>query len=111
MATGWPTVDDVKRWLRLGPAATDDDEVIAQDLAAAIAATTSECPAPTDPASPDFLPDDLFLATMMDAGRLVRRRDSVDGTLGWGDSGIVRVGQKDPDIQRLKAPWLAMVIG
>ena len=45
----------------------------------------------------------------MEAGRLYRRRDSVDGTIGWGDMGVVRVGPKDPDIETLIAPYLNVV--
>jgi hypothetical protein len=45
----------------------------------------------------------------MEGGRLYRRRDSVDGTIGWGDMGLVRVGPKDPDIETLIAAYLTIV--
>jgi hypothetical protein len=61
--------------------------------------------------SPYFLPDPLFTAAQYEAARLYRRRDSVDGTIGWGDMGVVRVGPKDPDIETLMAPYLAVVFG
>ena len=32
-----------------------------------------------------------------------------DGTIGWGDMGVVRVGPKDPDIETMIAPFLNVV--
>jgi hypothetical protein len=56
------------------------------------------------------LSDALFQAVVMEAGRLYRRRDSVDGTVGWGDLGVVRVGPKDPEIETLLAAYLSIVV-
>ena len=110
MATGWPLVADVKRYLRLPPDTTDD-AVVGEMLAGAIAWITGRCEAHwTDPADPTFLPDQLYTVAIMEAGRMYRRRDSVDGTIGWGDMGVVRVGPKDPDIETLITPFLAVVI-
>jgi hypothetical protein len=111
MAATWPVLADVKDYLRLG-SDTTDDSVISDQLAAAIAWTTSRCdPQWTDDTQPGFLPDPLFSVAVMEAGRLYRRRDSVDGTIGWGDMGLVRVGPKDPDIETLITPYLALVFG
>ena len=33
--------------------------------------------------------------------RLYRRRDSTDGTIGFGDAGVMRIGRTDPDIEAL----------
>jgi hypothetical protein len=188
---GWPTITDVKNWLRLGPD-TSDDPVVADVLAAAIAwvtdrvepkwvpgsggsnlatltaatgtaaigalavtalphalaagnqvtlfsgansllctvagggaatgATTinvnSVTPAFNYPAGAAVvemnngtLPDPLFQVTVEEAGRLYRRRDSVDGTIGWGDMGIVRIGPKDPDIESKITPYLNIILG
>ena len=52
---------------------------------------------------------ELFVVAMHEAARLYRRRDSVDGTVGWGDMGVVRIGPKDPDIETMIAPYLAVV--
>ena len=108
MATAWPDLAFVKDFLRIED--TQWDNVIQADLAAAIAWTTVRVGANyTDPADPSFLPDPLFSVAFHEAGRLARRRDSVDGTMGWGDMGVVRIGPKDPDIETLIAPYLAIV--
>ena len=112
-AGGWPTIDDVKNLLRLGDS-TDDDAVVTSDLAAAIQWTINRVNPMYVPGSPTYiapLPDPLFTVAQYEAARLYRRRDSVDGTIGWGDMGIVRVGPKDPDIETLIAPYLTIVLG
>ncbi|HEY2303007.1 MAG TPA: phage head-tail connector protein [Acidimicrobiales bacterium] len=111
MATAWPVLSDVKSYLRLTGTETTDDTVVTQQLAAAIAWVTARCVVTTvTPGNPAFLPDVLFTVAVMEAGRLYRRRDSVDGTIGWGDMGLVRVGPKDPDIETLIAAYLNIVV-
>ena len=79
-------------------------------MAAAIDWVTQRAdPAWTTPGLPGFLPAGLFQAALLDACRGYRRRDSVDGTVGWGDMGIVRVGPKDPEVDKYMAPYLAIV--
>jgi hypothetical protein len=115
MATAWPTAADVQNLLRLvsgSGADPGETQLVTQDLAAAIAWATRRCdPQFTSPGAPAFLPDDLFMAAALEAARLYRRRDSVDGTIGWGDMGIVRVGPKDPDIETLISGYLALPVG
>jgi hypothetical protein len=111
MAADWPTVQDVKDFLRLGTDTTDD-EIVAGQLAAAIAWTVNRIDPQYDPANPAFvppLPDPLYTVALMECARLVKRRDSVDGTVGWGDMGVIRVGPKDPDIETLLAAYLPVV--
>ena len=111
MATAWPTLANVKQYLRIG-SDTTDDSVVSEQLAAAIAWVSERVdPIWTTAGNPGYLPDPLFSVAVMEAGRLYRRRDSVDGTIGWGDLGVVRVGPKDPDIETLIAPFLNVVIG
>jgi hypothetical protein len=108
---GWPSVDDVKNLLRLADS-PGDDALVASDLAAAIGWTINRCASTwVDPASAEFLPAPLYSVALHEAGRLVRRRDSVDGTIGWGDMGVVRVGPKDPDIETLITAYLAIPFG
>ena len=114
MATSWPTVSDVKQYLRLASGATPDDALVADQLNAAIGWVANRIDPRWLPGSPAYLgtlPDPVFTATVMEAGRLYRRRDSVDGTVGWGDMGVVRVGPKDPDIETMLAPFIPVVIG
>ena len=112
MAADWPTVSDVKTVLRTSED-PGDDTLVAQDLSAAIAWTTNRVDPQWLPGNPanlsGLLPDPLFTVAQYEAARLVRRRDSVDGTIGWGDMGVIRVGPKDPDIETLIAAYLAIV--
>jgi hypothetical protein len=114
MAADWPTIVDVKNLLRIAES-TDDDALVTQDLAAAITWTKNRCATmwwdTTDPTYVGYLSDPLFTVAQYEAARLYRRRDSVDGTIGWGDMGVVRVGPKDPDIETLITPYLAIVVG
>jgi hypothetical protein len=110
MATAWPTVTDVQNLLRVQAGNTGDDNLVATDLAAAIAWTTNRVDPAVIPPANSFLPDPLFTVAQYEAARLYRRRDSVDGTIGWGDMGVVRVGPKDPDIETLIAAYLAIVV-
>ena len=110
MAVAWPTVDDVVSLLRLPPDAASDP-LLATDLAAAIEWVTNRTdPNYSTPGAPGFLPESLWTAAQYETARLVRRRDSLDGTVGWGDMGVVRIGAKDVDIETLIAPYLAVVI-
>jgi gp6-like head-tail connector protein len=115
MAAAWPTIDDVKAVLRIDD--TADDAYVTTCLAAAIAWTQNRIDPVWVPGSPSYptpaptpaLEDPLFQVAQAEAARLYRRRDSVDGTIGWGDMGVVRVGPKDPDIETLIAPYLNVV--
>jgi hypothetical protein len=113
VAAAWPVLADVKAYLRIGTDTTDD-AVLAGMLAAATAWTEDRTnPKWWDPTNADYtqIPDPLFTVVVMESGRLYRRRDSVDGTIGWGDMGVVRVGPKDPEIDTLIAPYLTVVVG
>lgn len=112
MAAAWPVLADVKAVLRLGTDTTDD-EVITQNLAAAVQWVTNRVDPKWVPGTPTYggtLPDPLFTVAQYEAARLYRRRDSVDGTIGWGDMGVVRVGPKDPDIETLITAYLVVVV-
>jgi hypothetical protein len=107
---GWPTVADVQNLLRVEAGVAGDDTLIGQDLNAAIGWVMARCmPQYVTPGDDRFLPAQLFTVAQHEAGRLYRRRDSVDGTIGWGDMGVVRVGPKDPDIETMIAPFLNVV--
>ena len=106
----WPTLKEVRSLLRLQPDPTEDG-IIQTALAAAIdygnRRTSYTYPIP--PYDNGLLPDLVHEACLLHAARLYRRRDSLDGTVGWGDMGVVRVGPKDPDIETLIAPYLNVV--
>jgi hypothetical protein len=95
----WPKLPEVRQWLRL-QANADDDAIISSALAAAIDYGNRRTNYLYDPATvaPGGVPEMVHEACLMHAGRLYKRRDSIDGALGWGESGIIRIGRADPDI-------------
>jgi Phage gp6-like head-tail connector protein len=121
MTTTWPSLKEVRALLRLQPDPTED-AVIQTALSAAVDfgmrrfgyVTLYD----TDtgiitrvyryPPDSDQVPDTGHEACLLHAARLYRRRDSVDGTISWGDMGTVRIGRVDPDVMGLYdsvAPW------
>lgn len=95
----WPTLKEVRTELRLQPDA-DQDSIIADAVAAAIDYGVRRLNN-VYPADVTNLPDAAHRAATIHASRLYKRRDSLDGTVGWGDLGVVRVGRVDPDVATL----------
>lgn len=121
----WPTLKEVRSLLRLQPD-PDQDGLIGTALAAAIDygvgrmgfiitlspdGSTPPIYTPKYPPDTTTLPDSAHEAALIHAGRLYRRRDSIDGTLGFGDMGVVRVGRFDADIDSLYARSAPLVFG
>jgi hypothetical protein len=105
----WPKLADVRGWLRKQPDAVDD-AIIDQARSAAIdyaVLRTGEQWAP----DATNVPEAIALACTMDAARIYRRRDSVDGTISWGDMGAIRVGPADRDVERMYGQRASLVFG
>ena len=105
----WPALKEVRSFLRLQVDAVEDPVIQAATAAAVdygIRRTNYLYPVDSD-----TVPDAAHQACLMHAARLYRRRDSVDGTLGFGDMGLVRVGRQDPDIDALYASVGPLVFG
>jgi hypothetical protein len=112
MAAGWPTHEDVLGILRLQEPTTDDALVESARLAAidwCVGQIDQKLSGPLDGSVP--IPAAIYEGALLLAARLYRRRDSLDGTIGWGDMGVVRVGLKDPDVVALLGRYLAVVLG
>jgi hypothetical protein len=120
----WPTLKEVRSFLRLQPDA-DQDAVIQTALAAAVGAGVKRLGfvvtidpdsfervyTPNYPPDTTTLPDAAHEACLIHASRLYRRRDTVDGTIGFGDMGVVRVGRFDADVEALYALDAPLVFG
>lgn len=52
-----------------------------------------------------YVPEDIILATYIQASRLYRRKDSPEGVLGNSEWGTVRVSRIDPDVDALIGPY------
>jgi hypothetical protein len=109
MAAGWPTLADVRTLLRLQPDPTED-AVIDSARLAAIEYGYRRTGNKWDVDS-DFVPDSAYEAALLDSSRIYRRRDSIDGTIAWGDIGAIRVGRADPDVERLYSLTAPVVFG
>ena len=108
----WPTLKEVRSLLRLQPDPVEDG-FITTALAAAIDYGNRKLnyKYPVPPSENGTLPDMAHEACLLDAAGIYRRRDSLDGTLAWGDMGAVRVGRFDPTVDRMYAACGPMVIG
>jgi hypothetical protein len=122
MAAGWPKLADVRTVLRLQPDPTEDAVIDSARLAAidyGVKRTSRRVHnadgtvsiVPPYPPDVDELPDALYEAALLDSARIYRRRDSLDGTVAWGDMGAIRVGRADPDVDRLYATVGPVVFG
>ena len=119
----WPTLKEVRTLLRLQPD-PNEDALIQTALAAAVdygirrlGNVTVINPDGTVTVTPKYAADTLTLpdtghqAALMHAARLYRRRDSIDGTIGFGDMGAIRVGRTDADIENLYTTLGPLVFG
>ena len=98
--------------LRLQPDPTEDG-LITTALAAAVDYGNRRLnyKYPVPPFDDGSLPDAAHQACLIHAARLYRRRDSIDGTISWGDMGGVRVGAVDPDVRMLYDTCGPLVFG
>lgn len=95
----WPELEDLKTWLRITD--NSEDGFLTATLADSIEAVQDRCG--------QFWPDGevpraVARAAVMYAGRIYKRRDSLDGTIGLPDYGLMRVGRFDADIDGLLYP-------
>ena len=107
----WPTLPELRKLLRLQPDA-NEDAVIGTALAAAVDYGDRRLNHKyLQPPVTDDLPDAAHEACLLHAARLYRRRDSLDGTVAWGDMGAIRVGRIDPDVEALYSLLGPVVFG
>ena len=104
----WPKLADVRSWLQLQPNDAQDAIIDTVRLAAIGYGITRT--AELWPADSTDVPDLAHLACTMHAARLYRRRDSIDGTIGFGDMGVVRTGKYDAEIEGLYAQAMNTVV-
>ena len=109
MATAtWATLADLRSWVDL-PVGAGDDPVLQQCLD--VAQEQQQCRLDADAvdgwnADLATLPEAVKQALLMRASAMYRRRQTPEGVSGFGDIAVVRVGGRDPDVERLEAPYL-----
>jgi len=103
--TDWPTLPEVRAFLRV--VGTEEDTVIDQARAAAVDFGNRRTAYRWVPGSSSSwvqpMPAAVHEAAVIHAARLYKRRDSIDGTVGWADVGLTHVGRVDPDVEALYA--------
>ncbi|UBU11607.1 phage head-tail connector protein [Nonomuraea gerenzanensis] len=52
------------------------------------------------------VPDEIVQATLLQAGRLFKRKDSPEGVAGSAEWGLMRVPHLDPDVRALIEPYM-----
>lgn len=52
------------------------------------------------------VPDEIVQATLIQASRLYKRKDSPEGVTGSADWGVVRLSRRDPDVWNLIEPYV-----
>lgn len=57
------------------------------------------------------IPDPIRDATLLMAGRLFKRNDSLLGVAGFSDLGVITVRGVDPDVEHLIQPFRRMAVG
>lgn len=98
----WPDTGAFKAWARIDDPV--DDNAIPQAVAAANAHIAVRCTR-LDPTA-TTIPEDVAYACLLLASRLLARRNSPEGALGSLDGVTADVGDTDPDVSRLIAPYV-----
>jgi hypothetical protein len=106
----WPNLAELRKLLRLQPDA-NEDAVLQTALAAAIDYGNRRLNLGGGWVDDGTLPDAAHEACLLHAARLYRRRDSLDGTIAFGEGGVIRAGGYDGDAERLYASCAPMVFG
>lgn len=112
--SGTPTLAEVKAWLGLEPADTEDDVTLQAALDAALEAQCRVVCYPRDAFGDQVLTDDLVQAVYLRTQRLAARRNSPEGVVGLtgtgGDFVGARVPSYDVDVLHLEGPYRRQVI-
>jgi hypothetical protein len=103
----WPTLEEVRSFLRLQPDPAADPIIDGARLAAVDYGQRRT----SHRYDVIEVPYVVHQAALMHSARLYRRRDTVDGTIGFGDLGAIRVGRVDPDIEALYSSVGPVVFG
>lgn len=57
------------------------------------------------------IPDEVVQATLIQAARLFKRKDTPQGVAGSAEWGFIRMSRVDPDVQALLQPFVIQAIG
>lgn len=104
----WPTLDEVKTQVRIQGSDTMDNGLLEE---CRVAAREHILDRINRGELIGEVPPPVRRAAVMLAARLFKRRDSLDGSLGMPDVGVVRVdGARDWDIEQLLFPYIRIPV-
>ena len=102
-------VDDVVRWLGLRTISSSEAEVLTDIVETANAAIDARLmPVAVAPPVDPVIEAEVDQGKLLYAARLWKRRNSPEGVAGFGEFGVVRVAQLDPDVERLIGRYLLL---
>jgi hypothetical protein len=102
----WPDVERLARWINIAVPTPSESATLTEIVAAVPEAIRQYCDRAFDDIEDlDDVPEPVAEAALLFEGRLWQRRNSLDGTVGFGDAGVVTVARSDGDVMRLLAPY------
>lgn len=111
MIAGQPTLDEVKALLRLED---EIDDVYLQLAVNGVASRQEQrlnFPLDDQETPAAYYPDDLKQAFFLRVARLLDRRNSPTGLVGFADYGPAMIARTDVDAADLEAPYLKVLVG
>lgn len=105
-----PDINDLVGWLGLrSPVPATICVQLTEAITAALRVVESRIDMPAcvddDDESDDNYPPDVRTAILLVAARLNKRVGSPEGVSGFGELGVVRITQTDPDVINLLVPY------
>jgi hypothetical protein len=101
------TVDDLANWLAITVRSQTIDAALQRCLDGVVSHLTPRLGSWV----PEPWPTHIEQATLIQAARLYKRRNSPEGVAGFGEMGVVRVSTLDPDVEALIGQDLLYAIG
>jgi len=100
----YASLTELKNWLHVE--AADDTDNTLYTLTLSVASRSIDNACNTTWATEGAVPPPVKLASLILASRLVKRKDSPEGVLGFGEmGGVVRVTSIDRDVVSLIGPY------
>lgn len=105
LTTTWPNGDSLREWLTENSVSVQTDTELIDDLVADASASIYETIDPGKlPEDTDECPRTLARAIVLEAARLLYRRQSPHGMASFGEIGL-RLRSADVDVDRLVQPY------
>lgn len=102
MPTTWPDAARLARWVNLSAPTADESAILDELVVGVPPAVIAYC---DEEFVDGEVPENVAWAALLWEGRLWQRRNSLDGTVGFGDAGVVTIRTADPDVKGILAPY------